>query len=278
MKIQNCLPRRRHSYPPETAELTFRNPAVDLLALKPSVKAQLYSVAVQWPLRRVCATLLLQSRGTDMSAEIATTDDRAVNAGHERTPRSSPIYVTLLAVALSSSGCASHQPHELARDSISTQAPFSKTFRGSGAIVCWSVKRALLSQGYMLDRSNDAGVLTGTRDFQPTPKLNLSYHLQTTCADNRDGTSIVFVTATREDSQLQKMRQTTSLGVGPATLTMPSGSARVLGTVRRETIKDPTFYQKFFDLVQGYMGEERVSDASRTHPDDSHQAAEAPNQ
>jgi Uncharacterized protein conserved in bacteria (DUF2242) len=165
-----------------------------------------------------------------------------------------------VAAALVVSGCASRK-HELARDSISAQAPFSKTFAGSGDAVCWSVKRALLSQGYMLDRSNDNGVLTGTRDFQPNPKLNVSYRLQTTCADNRDGSSIVFVTAQREDSELQKMKQTTSVGVGPATLTMPSGSARVLGTVRRETITDPTFYNTFFTLVQGYVDQERLSKA-----------------
>ena len=180
-------------------------------------------------------------------------------------------WVALLAAAVLSSGCATRD-HELARDSISAQAPFSKTFQGSGDTVCWSVKRALLSQGYMLDRSSENGVLTGTRDFQPSEKLNMSYHLQTTCADNRDGTSIVFVTATREDSQLQKMKQTTSVGIGPATLTTPSGSARVLGTVRRETIKDPTFYQKFFDLVQGYSGQESVADETRSHPDDDHRA------
>jgi hypothetical protein len=180
-------------------------------------------------------------------------------------------WAALLAVVVFSGGCATRD-HELARDSISAEAPFSKTFPGSGDSVCWSVKRALLSQGYMLDRANENGVLTGTRDFQPTEKLNVTYHLQTTCADNRDGTSIVFVTATREDSQLQKMKQSTSVGVGPATLTMPSGSARVLGTVRRETIKDPTFYQKFFDLVQGYIGQERVADEARAHPDDGHHA------
>ena len=206
-----------------------------------------------------------------MSAQIATTPDRAIYRSRTFVGHLGPYLALLAAVAMTAGGCAS-RPHDLARDSISADAPFSKLYRGSGDVVCWSVKRALLSQGYMLDRSNEAGVLTGTRDFQPTPTLNLNYHLQTTCADNRDGTSIVFVTATREDSQLQKMRQTTSLGVGPATLTMPSGSARVLGTVRRETIKDPTFYQKFFDLVQGYIGQERVSDAARTRPDDDHPA------
>lgn len=165
-----------------------------------------------------------------------------------------------VAFAMLASGCATRHK-DLAEESISPKAPFSKTFSGSGDVVCWSVKRALLSQGYMLDRSADAGVLTGTRDYQPTDKLNVSYHLQTTCADNKDGTSIVFVTATREDSQLQKMKQTTSMGIGPATLTMPSGSARVLGVIRRETVRDPSFYNTFFSLVQGYADQERLAKA-----------------
>jgi hypothetical protein len=162
----------------------------------------------------------------------------------------------LVALSIACAGCASRKV-DLAQESISTQAPFSRTFQGPGDAVCWSVKRALLSQGYMLDRPGESGVLTGTRDFQPEPKLNVSYHLQTTCADNRDGSSIVFVTAEREDSQLQKMKQSTSVGLGPATLTMPSGSAQVLGVVRRETVKEPAFYARFFSLVQSYIDQEQ---------------------
>ena len=156
-------------------------------------------------------------------------------------------------------GCAHHPPPP----QFTANAPFSRTYNGSGDVVCWSVKRALLSQGYMLDHPSEAGVLTGSRDAQPTPKLNVTTRLQTTCADNRNGTSIVFVTATREENKLQKMKQTTSVGVGPATLTMPAGSARVLGTVRRETVKDPEFYNQFFALVQGYADQERVSQAAQ---------------
>ena len=180
--------------------------------------------------------------------------------------------VAVLAVVVSvCAGCASRKV-DVAEASISTQAPFSRTFQGSGDTVCWGVKRALLSQGYMLDRPNDSGVLTGTRDFQPDPKLNVSYHLQTTCADNRDGTSIVFLTAEREDSQLQKMKQTTSVGVGPATLTMPSGSARVLGVVRRETVKDPDFYARFFSLVQSYVDQEQKRVAQEHSAQDERRA------
>jgi hypothetical protein len=182
---------------------------------------------------------------------------------------------TLALLASAAAGCASHKHRELAE--FTPAAPFSKTFSGSGDTVCWSVKRALLSQGYMLDRTDGSGVLTGSRDYQPQPKLNVTLRLQTTCADNRNGTSIVFVTATREDSALQKMKQSTSVGVGPATLTMPSGSAEVLGVVRRETIKDPNFYNEFFTLVQGYAEQERLAQASgRTHRDDDAPPASSP--
>jgi hypothetical protein len=162
-------------------------------------------------------------------------------------------------------GCA-HQPPPR---QFSADAPFSRNFTGTGDSVCWSVKRALLSQGYMLDRPNDSGVMTGSRDQQPTPKLNVTTRLQTTCADNKNGTSIVFVTATREENKLQKMSQSTSMGVGPATLTLPSGSAKVLGTVRRETITDPNFYAQFFALVQNFVSQETLSQAAVpavTHP------------
>ncbi len=187
-------------------------------------------------------------------------------------------YCVLLLAAglLAGAGCASHK-HDLARDSIKSDAPFSKTFSGSGEMVCWSVKRALLSQGYMLDQRNDSGVLTGTRDFQPQPKLNVTVRLQASCADNKDGTSIVFATAIREDSRLQKMKQSTSVGIGPATLTMPSGSAQVLGVVRRETLQDPGFYERFFSLVQGFVEQERLAAAGRANPHTDERLTQAGN-
>src|ERR1700730_18122537 len=168
--------------------------------------------------------------------------------------------VALLTVAAAAAGCASK--HDT-RGPFVGSAPFSKTISGSGDAVCWSVKRALLGQGYMLERSTESGVLTGTRDYQPDEKMNITLHLQTTCADNRNGTSIVFVTAEREESKLQKMKQSTSAGIGPATITMPAGSAKVLGVVRRETIVDPNFYNSFFGLVEGFVAQEGRSHAEQ---------------
>ena len=163
------------------------------------------------------------------------------------------IRLVVLTVTAAAAGCASK--HDT-RGPFVTSAPFSKTIPGSGDTVCWSVKRALLGQGYMLERSSETGVLTGTRDAQPETKVNITVRLQTTCADNRNGTSIVFVTAEREVSRLQKMKQSTSAGIGPATVTLPAGSAKVLGVVRRETIDDPNFYNSFFALVEGFVAQE----------------------
>ncbi|MGH8150233.1 MAG: DUF2242 domain-containing protein [Steroidobacteraceae bacterium] len=167
--------------------------------------------------------------------------------------------VMMLCVAMLVADRAARKP-DLALSSLSESAPFSKTLTGSGDIVCWSVKRALLSQGYMLDNPEDSStVLTGTREFQPQHKLNVAIRLQATCADNRNGTSIVFVIATREDSRLEKMRQSTTAGIGPAMITVPTGSAKVLGVVGRETISDPAFYNRFFQLVADYVAQDEES-------------------
>ncbi len=180
-------------------------------------------------------------------------DPTVATTGHGRaSPNGCP---ALLAVVVLLGGCASGK-HNQVPERFSAAAPFSKTISGPGDSVCWSVKRALLSQGYMLERATDSGVLTGTIDSQPKAKLNVTTRMQTTCADNRDGTSIVFATASREENRLQKMKQTTSAGIGPATITMPSGSAKVLGVVRRETITDPHFYDSFFALVEKFVAQE----------------------
>lgn len=187
------------------------------------------------------------------------------------TQRESAFSVSCVSCVLTAallSGCASSAKRDpVARGPFTGAAPFSKTVVGSGDAVCWSVKRALLGQGYMLDRSSEPGVLTGTRDYQPSDKINVTVRLQTTCANNRDGTSIVFATAEREESKLQKMKQTTSAGIGPATVTMPAGSAKVLGVIKRETISDPNFYDSFFRLVEGFVVQEQQRPHTDEHPE-----------
>ena len=67
------------------------------------------------------------------------------------------------------------------------------------------------------------------------------------------------------------MKQSTSAGIGPATITMPAGSAKVLGVVKRETIADPTFYNSFFTLVEGFVVQEERRSHVQEHAEISKQ-------
>jgi hypothetical protein len=156
----------------------------------------------------------------------------------------------------------SHPKEVYREEAFRADAPFSKKIAGSGDIVCWSVKHAFLSQGYMLERSSDPAILIGTRDFQRDEELNVTLRMQTTCADNHDGSSLVFASAVQEISKLQAVTNSLSAGVGPATFSWPSGSTKALAVVKRETIQDAMFYQRFFSLVQRFADEEKRAPAA----------------
>jgi len=165
-----------------------------------------------------------------------------------------PAWLLSLLLAFVLAGCGKK---DLYRDETFKQdTPFSAKLQGSGDVICWSVKRAFLTQGYMLERSSDSVIMTGTKDTQSDDETNITLRMQATCVDNRDGTSTVFASATQEISKLQKVRQSVSAGVSVATITVPTGSENVLRVVRRETIQEADFYNRFYVLVRNYAKEE----------------------
>jgi len=109
----------------------------------------------------------------------------------------------------------------------------------------------------MLERGSDTLIMTGTKDTQPDDETNITLRLQATCVDNRDGSSTVFASAAREVSKLQKVGHSITAGVSVATISVPSGTDRVMRVQKRETIQDPTFYQGFYTLVRNFAREEK---------------------
>ena len=169
-------------------------------------------------------------------------------------PLQHPLFVSsLLVVALTACGGRD----KVKQADFRADTPYSARVQGHGEEVCWSVKRAFLTQGYMLDRGTDLMIMTGTKDMQPDEETNISLRLQATCVDNRDGTSTVFASAAQEVHKLQKVSYSTTTGVSIATISLPSGTDRSLRLQSRETIQDPKFYQSFYSLVQRFAEEER---------------------
>lgn len=161
----------------------------------------------------------------------------------------------LLVIVLTVAGCATQK---VKPEPFQPFTPYSKKLPGSGEVVCWAVKRAFLSQGYMMDGSSNSLIMIGTRDTQKDD-TDITLRLQATCVDDKDGFSTVFVTAMQEVSKLQKITQSQSYGVSIATITVPTGSEKALRVVKRETIQDPAFYDSFYRLVQHFAEEEKAA-------------------
>ena len=163
----------------------------------------------------------------------------------------------LVAAALVLEGCSTTTAVQRKESFQPAGTPYSARIAQPSKIACWSVKRAFLAQGYMLDRATaDAPTLTGVKEFQHDDDTNVTLRLQTSCADNGDGTSTVYATALREVNKVQSEAQHRSAGVAWATITVPAGSAKVLRPLRRETVSDPEFYQRFYALVSQLAAED----------------------
>ena len=166
-----------------------------------------------------------------------------------RLSPSNRLVLSLLTSALILQGCSTTRAVQK-ESSQAAATPYSAKIGLPSKIVCWSVKRAFLAQGYMLDRSTaEAATLTGVKEFQTDDETNVTLRLQTSCADNSDGTSTVYATAMREVNKVQRENQHRSVGVGWATLTVPAGSAKIMRPLSRETVSEPKFYQRFYALV-----------------------------
>jgi hypothetical protein len=164
-------------------------------------------------------------------------------------------YLQLIAATIALAGCGTTQ--EVYRDEeFQPQTPFSANIQRPSKVVCWSVKRAFLSQGYMLERAADSATLTGIKDYPTDKETTVTLRLQTTCAENNDGSSTVFATASRDVSKVQQEKQHRSAGIGWFTVTVPSGSAETLRLIKRETVRDPDFYQRFYNLVKTFAEED----------------------
>jgi hypothetical protein len=171
-------------------------------------------------------------------------------------PRFSLTPLHFLAAIVAVAGCATTKEVHKA-EAFKPETQFSERIAQPSKVVCWSVKRAFLSQGYMLDQAAaDAPTLTGVKNYQKDDETTVTLRLQTSCAENQDGTSTVFATASRDISKVQQEKQHRSGGIGWFTLTVPAGSRETLQIVQRETIQDPDFYKRFYALVKSFTAED----------------------
>lgn len=164
-------------------------------------------------------------------------------------------FVVLLTIAavFGLGGCGGHDVYR--GEAFKADSPYLREFSVSAEKACEGARLALLSQGYQLVH-NEPLAMQGSKIFQPDDDENVMIEFNVLCKD-RDPGSIVFVNAVQTKQELKKSSQSTSLSIPSlGSISMPWGkSTESLVKVGAETVSDPKFYSRFFELVQTYLGQ-----------------------
>lgn len=142
------------------------------------------------------------------------------------------------------------------QERFGSTATYSRLFDATAAQTCEAARRALLSQGYIINTARE-DLVDGHKSFQPEPEAHLQMAIRVVCVpETADKTvSLGFVTALQDSYALKKSNNSASLGVGAiGSVSLPfSSSNDAMVKVGSETITADAFYDRFFDLVKRYL-------------------------
>jgi hypothetical protein len=159
-------------------------------------------------------------------------------------------------------GCAAPMKVFPSQEQFGSANTYSRLFDASAAQTCEAARRALLSQGYIINTAS-SDLVEGRKSFQPDAEAHLRMEIRVVCAADGpkgpDGTdskvSLAFVTALQDQYALKKSNNSASLGVGAfGSVSLPfSSSNDSMVRVGSETIASEAFYDRFFELVRRYL-------------------------
>jgi hypothetical protein len=159
-------------------------------------------------------------------------------------------------------GCAAPVRVFPSQEQFGSANTYSRLFDASAAQTCEAARRALLSQGYIINTAS-SDLVEGRKSFQPDAEAHLRMEIRVVCAtdgpkgpDGAEGkVSLAFVTALQDQYALKKSNNSASLGVGAfGSVSLPfSSSNDSMVRVGSETIATEAFYDRFFELVRRYL-------------------------
>ncbi|MFM1991988.1 MAG: hypothetical protein RJA99_4945 [Pseudomonadota bacterium] len=151
------------------------------------------------------------------------------------------------------------------RETFDRAAAFSREFVASPADTCNAARRALLSQGYIVTATGEEQMEARKR-FQPGSDEHVQIEFHVVCSPLARGqrNAIAFVSAVQERYTVKKNPMSASVGVSPiGSISLPLASAAdSLIKVGSETIPPGRFYDRFFDLVEQFLAEQKGLDES----------------
>lgn len=161
-------------------------------------------------------------------------------------------------------------PHYGPQERFGSVATYARLFDAPPAQTCEAARRALLSQGYLIQGAT-AEQVDGTKNFQPDPESHLQIMIRVVCVPDAPDAALStgFVTAVQDRYTVKKVSNSASLGVGAlGSFSVPlTAGSEALVKVGSETITAGPFYDRFFDLVRRYLAN-RDSDAESESADE----------
>lgn len=132
-------------------------------------------------------------------------------------------------------------------------SPFEQSFEVSPSAACEAGRRALLSQGYLIEESKPDAV-RAKKFFQPDRSTQVQLTFSLFCLSEGDG-SAVYANVRQMREELKASSASTGLSVtGIGSLSLPfGGNNESLVKVGEETVTDSEFYGRFFALMQSFI-------------------------
>jgi hypothetical protein len=177
-------------------------------------------------------------------------------------------------------GCVNSRVPVERQEAFDSASTFARTYATAEAQACEAARRALLSQGYIVGTAT-AQQVRGRKSFQSGSDAHAEVEVTVVCAreGNQGLRTVAFVNAVQESFRVRKSNNSASLGlplVGAVSLPVP-GSDESLVKVGSMTITSPVFYERFFRLVEKYLGSEvGAAPASASGPASASAGASVP--
>ncbi|MGH8817199.1 MAG: DUF2242 domain-containing protein [Achromobacter pestifer] len=163
-----------------------------------------------------------------------------------------PLFAILLAAL---AGCTAPKP-AYEREDFTQNDVFSRSFPTASTTACDAGRRALLSQGYNIDRF-DAARVSGHKNFQGEDGLHTQINFNIDCASDGSANqrATVFANAVQDRYSIKRTSSSASVGVSVlGQVSMPFGSSDdSLVKTASQTVSRPKFYEGFFQLLQGFL-------------------------
>ncbi|MBE2291623.1 MAG: DUF2242 domain-containing protein [Xanthomonadaceae bacterium] len=162
------------------------------------------------------------------------------------------------------------KPQPGAHEAFDSANTYSRNFNHSPAQACEAARRALLSQGFVVDRA-EADVVEAHKYFQQD-ESHEEVEFRAVCMPQTRGEqqTVVFVNAVQDRYALRKRNNNASLGVSAlGSVSLPIGSTEdSLVKVASQTLQDPNFYKRFYAVLERFLPDriERPAEPSTAPP------------